>query len=285
MIIKNANIVLLNKTFKGYVEFDQHRIIRIGAGAVADADYDAHGLYLLPAFFDSHTHGGYGFDGNESASLDYVKKVNRYFANIVKEGVGSTLMTTVSCSDVDLQDYANNYPNIKKLDRDNIIKGWYIEGPYLSLAKKGAHNPKMIRPIDLKTTAYIQRKLPNVVKLLAVAPEYEGNLNKLNKLKKDYFLTVAHSNASAAIAEKAFKLGANRVTHLYNQVSGLDHHNPGVIDAAFDNDTVVCELICDGKHVEPLVIKNTYKILGADRIMVISDSLMTKGFADGAYTV
>jgi N-acetylglucosamine-6-phosphate deacetylase len=105
-------------------------------------------------------------------------------------------LTTVTCSTDDLNSIAGNYRNAKDLDKNNVIKGWYIEGPYISIKRKGAHNQKLIRPIDTNVLKKLKNLLPHVTKILAVAPEFKNNLSKYKIIKKDYFLATGHSDAN-----------------------------------------------------------------------------------------
>jgi N-acetylglucosamine-6-phosphate deacetylase len=123
MIISNAKIVLEHEIIDGYIEFNDQQIISIKKGKPTKSDYDAKGLFLLPAFIDSHTHGGYGLDFNMLIDNKHQQEIQNYFSHINQEGVGSVLLTTVSCSDKDLNSIANNYKYIKSLDKNNVIKG------------------------------------------------------------------------------------------------------------------------------------------------------------------
>jgi N-acetylglucosamine-6-phosphate deacetylase len=194
-------------------------------------------------------------------------------------------MTTITCSFNDLKKLADKYKDIKALDKNNVIKGWYIEGPFISPEKKGAHPIKLIKPINLEILNYIKKTLPKVTKILAVAPENANNIKYISQLLKDYFISIGHSNANYATAEKAFNLGARRIVHLYNAMAGFNHRVPTLLNAIFNNDQVSCELICDFIHVAKEVIMNTYRIIGSERIMLISDSLSSKGLKDGTYNI
>jgi N-acetylglucosamine-6-phosphate deacetylase len=123
MIISNAKIVLENQIIVGYVEFDNEKIFSINDGKTSKKSFDAKGLYLLPAYIDSHTHGGYGFDFNMLANKSNIAEMKIYLNKIHCEGVGSVLMTTVTCSDRDLDNLAQNYRYLKKYDTRNLIKG------------------------------------------------------------------------------------------------------------------------------------------------------------------
>jgi N-acetylglucosamine-6-phosphate deacetylase len=124
MLIKNAQIVTENKIFKGFIEFNHNKILAIKQGKTNKDGYDAKGLFLLPAFIDSHTHGGYGYDFNMLFDAKKNKtQLANYFKHINHEGVGSILMTTISCSKNDLHQIANNYQQMKMLDKTNVVKG------------------------------------------------------------------------------------------------------------------------------------------------------------------
>jgi N-acetylglucosamine-6-phosphate deacetylase len=122
MIISNAKIVLENNIVNGYIEFNEHQIIAIKSGKTKKPSYNAKGLYLLPAFIDSHTHGGYGFDANMLVNKP-TDQIKQYLHNINHEGVSSVLLTSVTCSDRDLENIAKNYSFLKSLDLLNVFKG------------------------------------------------------------------------------------------------------------------------------------------------------------------
>jgi N-acetylglucosamine-6-phosphate deacetylase len=143
----------------------------------------------------------------------------------------------------------------------------------------------LIRPINLKQLNHLNKILPNTTKILAVAPEFKNNLSKYKFINKKFFLATGHSNANFSEANQAFELGAKRIIHLYNALPNFDKRCPTIINAIFNRQDLKCELICDKVHVAPEVILNTYNILGANQIMVISDSLSTKGLKDGVFNV
>lgn len=283
MIIKNAKIVCEDKIIDGYIEFDEVKILKISSGLCSKKGFDAKGLYLLPAFFDSHTHGGYGFDFNQMVTKNYTKDYKNYLDNISKEGVAIVVGTTVTCPKEELIKISSNFNDSKTLDLNNIVKGWYIEGPFISKEKKGAHNEKYICPIDLSITKKIVENTKDLIKVIAIAPEVGNNLKDIKILKKDFIVAVGHSNASSEITEEAFKNGASRVTHLYNQTSMFHHRQPGIINAAINNNNLMCELVTDGFHVQPTVLLNTYNMLCTNQIMIITDSLGCKGLKNGDY--
>jgi N-acetylglucosamine-6-phosphate deacetylase len=138
----------------------------------------------------------------------------------------------------------------------------------------------------LKQLTKIKKLLPNVIKVLAVAPEYKNNLSKIDKINKNYYIAIGHSNATYEIAMKALdKKNAKRVIHLYNAMPDFNKRHPTILNAIFNRRDLICELICDCGHVDKEVILNTYNILGANQISIISDSLLTKGLKNGKYSV
>ena len=278
MVINNVIIVNHNEEFKGSIEFDENQIIRVYHKQVKGID--GKGRYLIPSFIDSHTHGAKQFDFNDLALNVEPKKANAYSKYLIKDGVGAVIATTYTCTKKDL---INLCKNIKAFaDNNDIVKGWYIEGPYISKEKKGSHNPKYICPLDMSLLDKINKSLPkSFVKIITVAPEVSNNLKHIKELSKNFNVAVGHSNASAEIAEEAFKDGANRVTHLYNAMSGFSNREPGIVNAVFNNKEIYAELIADDFTVSNTVILDTYHILDPHQLIIISDTISCAGEKNG----
>ena len=282
MIINNVNIVNHNEVFKGSVEFNSKKIINVYRKQVKGIN--GNNLYLIPSFVDTHSHGAKDFDFNDLAKSENPKRSKEYINYLVKDGVGVIIGTTVTCSKKDLEKICKN---IKKFaSKYDIVKGWYIEGPYISKAKKGAHNPKLIRPLDIKLLDKINKSLPkNFVKIVAVAPEVFNNIKKIKNLYKHYFVALAHSNATSEVATQAINEGCSRITHLYNAMSGFKHRDGGVVNAVFNNKKVFAELITDDFTVENTAALNAYNILNPYQLMIITDTLRCAGMKNGKYTL
>jgi N-acetylglucosamine-6-phosphate deacetylase len=125
----------------------------------------------------------------------------------------------------------------------------------------------------------------NLIKLADIAPDVEGAFEFIDALKGRKVISIAHSNADYNTAKEAFQRGASHVTHLYNAMPPLLHRDPGVIGAAVDAPDCRAEIICDGVHVHPSVVRATFKMFGDDRIIFISDSMMATGLPDGDYAL
>jgi len=124
-----------------------------------------------------------------------------------------------------------------------------------------------------------------MIKILSIAPELEGALETIEKLKEEVVLSLAHTSAKYSQAMEAFQKGASHVTHLYNAMLPFSHREPGLIGAAFDTPDCKVELISDGIHVSPTVVRATFKMFGKDRIILISDSMRATGLENGEYTL
>lgn len=241
---------------------------------------DAEGLYLIPGLTDLHFHGcvGYDFcDGTEEA----VRAIAEYQA---KNGITTIAPATMTLGDEELIrifQNASTYPS----ESGAFLVGIKMEGPYLSFAKKGAQNPAYLRSPSVEHFRKMQSLSGGLIKILAIAPEEEGALECIDELKDEVVISVAHTTADYETSMKAFQRGASHVTHLYNAMPAFSHRSPGVIGAAFDSEHVHAELICDGVHIEPSVIRATFKMFGEDRIILISDSMMATGLKDGKYSL
>jgi len=160
-----------------------------------------------------------------------------------------------------------------------------MEGPFISMEKKGAQNGEYIHKPDADMFYRLQKAANGLIKLCDIAPEVEGAMECIETIANDVRVSVAHTAADFDVAEEAFKKGAQHVTHLYNAMPPYSHRAPGVIGAACDNEKVMVELICDGVHSHPATVRTTFKMFGDDRVILISDSMMACGLDDGQYTL
>lgn len=159
-----------------------------------------------------------------------------------------------------------------------------MEGPFISEAKKGAQNGAYLHAPDAAMFRRVQEKAGGLFKLCDLAPELPGSMETIDELAGEVRISIAHTTADYDIACEAFKHGARQVTHLYNAMPPFSHRAPGVIGAAFDNDNVAVELIADGVHVHPSVVRATFRLF-ENRVILISDSMMATGLDDGEYSL
>lgn len=278
MIIKNVKVFKENGTFEpGEIYIQGENFVE---NCAEDEVIDGNGCYAIPGLTDVHFHGcvGYDFcDGNEEA----IKAMAEYE---LENGVTAICPATMTLAEDTLTGIANAAAAYNSETGADLV-GINMEGPFISMEKKGAQNPAFIHEPAVDMFRRLQKASGNLFKLCAIAPEEDGAIDFIKELKDEVVLSVAHTNADFDTAKAAFDAGARQVTHLYNAMPTFTHRAPGVIGAACDNDEVKVELICDGVHVHPSVIRTTFKMFGDDRIVMISDSMMATGKPDGTYAL
>lgn len=241
---------------------------------------DASGLLAIPGLTDLHFHGcvGYDFcDGTEEA----IQAIADYE---VKNGVTTIVPATMTFSEEILTGIchaARDHSN----ESGAILCGINMEGPFISLEKKGAQNGTYIHKPDIGMFRRLQAASGNMVKLVDIAPEEEGSMEFIEALKDEVAISLAHTTADYETASMAYEKGACHTTHLYNAMPPFSHRAPGVVGAACDHSHVRVELICDGIHIHPAAVRTTFKMFGDDRICLISDSMMATGLTDGDYSL
>jgi N-acetylglucosamine-6-phosphate deacetylase len=284
MIIKNAKVFTEEGRF---VEQDIYikdgRFVKSEADAGADEVIDAQGCFAVPGLTDIHFHGcvGYDFcDGTEEA----ITKIAEYQASI---GVTSIVPATMTLGEEILTSIcktAAEYRKTNKNDKAADLCGINMEGPFLAESKKGAQNSAYLHTPDPGMYDRLNEAADHMVKLVAIAPEIEGAMEFIQSKKGQVVLSTAHTAADYDTSLEAFEKGATHVTHLYNAMNPYTHRAPGLIGAATDAGAEV-ELICDGVHVHPAVVRNTFKMFGEDKVILISDSMMATGLDDGDYSL
>lgn len=282
MVIKNAYVLTDDFSFSQCdIQISADRINAIGQDIAACDIYDASGLYAVPGFIDIHTHGCVGYDTCDGNQNGYAKMCDYYASN----GVTSFLFTSMTLPE-DL--LARLFTGINEFCRSHkggaTPAGIYFEGPFINREKKGAQAGEYIIPPYYDTLKRLDCDSGSRIKVVAVAPEVEGALEFIKKTSQEYAITLAHTTADYDTAAAAAQAGASLVTHLYNGMSIPSHRAPGVPGAAFDNGMYV-EIICDGIHLHPSVVRTTYKAAGADRVVLVSDSMQAAGMPDGMYSL
>lgn len=276
MIIKNAHIFGKDGTFH-----DGNLFIR-GGRIAAEGDgetIDAAGLHAIPGLTDIHFHGcvGYDFcDGTEEA----IAAIAAYEAKNGVTQICPATMTQPEDTLMQISAAAKAHRN----GRGAALVGINMEGPFISREKKGAQNEKFIHAPDLEMYRRLQEASGNLFKLVAIAPEIEGAMEFIAKTKDEVVLSIAHTTADYEIAQKAIAAGATHLTHCYNAMMPFTHRAPGVIGAASEAG-IEAELICDGIHIHPSVVRATFKLFGPDKVIFISDSMMATGMTDGEYSL
>ncbi|MBE6768493.1 MAG: N-acetylglucosamine-6-phosphate deacetylase [Ruminococcaceae bacterium] len=226
---------------------------------------DLGGARVVAGLLDIHTHGCVGEDlmyGDLAAIARYERA----------HGITAFLPTTMAAPIEEIRRVTAECPVVED---GAVILGYHMEGPYLAEKYKGAQPASVLKAPDLAEFA----TLPHV-RVVTVAPELDGAVEFIEKCGCPVFL--GHTAAGYDMADEAFRAGAAGLTHTFNAMSPLHHRDPGPIGAAIDHNAYV-QVIGDGVHLHPAVVRMLYRLFGAERMVLISDSMAATGMADGEY--
>ena len=294
--------------------------MQAGAGAspagrafsTTGAGIDADGCYAIPGLIDVHLHGCVGYNFYD-ATFDELCAMFGYLAS---NGVTSLSPTTLTLpEDILTQACLSIAAAARKIDitpaLDNPAAaaaagdpkdtsafetggansyfnlaapvGIYLEGPFLSPLKSGAQNPAYATLPDVAMLNRLRQASGDLVKIIAVAPEIDGALDFIEAVAGEIVVAIAHTGADYDTTVAAFKRGAKHVTHLYNAMSAFNHRDPNVVGAVFDNPEVTAELVGDGVHLHPAAVRVAIRLLGTERLIIVSDSMAAAGLGEGVY--
>lgn len=237
----------------------------------------------VPGFIDVHIHGVNGAD-----VMDATKEaLDTMSSTLPKEGTTSFLATTMTQDSKEIEKALANLGEYLQEKQDTgkaEIVGVHLEGPFVNPDKAGAQPLKHIIDPDLPLLNKWELLTNNMIKLVTLAPERPGGLEMINYLSTHGIVaSIGHSDATFNEVNQAIESGANHVTHLYNQMSGLHHREPGVVGSAFLRDELTAEIIVDGVHVRPEMVELAYKIKSKNGLILITDSMRAKCLKNGHY--
>lgn len=282
MIIKNALVYTEDHKFeKKDVRIEDERIAEIaenGQITATDEDViDGEGMYAIPGLVDIHFHGAVGYDFCQ-ASKEELLKIAEYEA---KNGVLAICPATMSYNEEILGHVMDKAADYKE-DTGADLVGINMEGPFINLKKAGAQNPEYIMPADKEMFLRLQERSGGLIKLVDIAPEEKGAMEFIEQCHDKVKISIAHTCSDYDTAREALEKGVGHMTHLYNAMPGINHREPGPIIAALEAGAEV-ELIADGIHIHPAMVRTTFRIFGADKVILISDSMEATGLLDGDY--
>ena len=293
MIIENVKVYTEDQRFKDGTILIRDGVferIMIGSNEEKALDVqdeteiiDGKGYYAIPGLIDLHFHGCMGDDFCDGTK-EAIARIAEYEASI---GVTAIAPATMTLPVEELEKILKVAAEYKKEAADGAdLIGINMEGPFISPAKKGAQDERNIISCG---TAVCQRFIDaseGLVKFVGIAPEEsEKSIEFIEQMKGKVNISLAHTNADYDTAKAAFDAGANHAVHLYNAMPAFTHRAPGVVGAVSDSEHVMAEIICDGVHIHPSVVRATFKMMGADRMILISDSMRATGMPDGQYTL
>jgi N-acetylglucosamine-6-phosphate deacetylase len=243
------------------------------------------GATLSPAFFDVHIHGAAGHDVME-ATPEALYTIGRFLA---AHGTGSFLATTVTAPlDATLRSLSGLAKLVARPPTPSEPAacpiGIHLEGPFLSHAKRGVHPPEYLLAPDTDLFDRLFEAAEGHIRLMTLAPELPGAADlAAHASARGVRVSVGHSNATAAETNAIIAAGAVSATHTFNAMRALDHHEPGILGVVLTTDSLFAELICDGIHTAPELIKLWWKLKGPARAILVTDAMSAAGMPDGAY--
>jgi N-acetylglucosamine-6-phosphate deacetylase len=241
-------------------------------------------MYAAPGFIDIHIHGLNGADTMDASE----ESLKTMAATLPQEGTTSYLATTITQERSEIEAALrtiNNYLKIEKNDSiGSELLGIHLEGPFISPKRAGAQPLEHIVNPDIQLFESWQAESGNQIKVVTMAPEQQNGIEFIHHLTKNKIITsIGHSDAIYHEMIDAMEAGAEHVTHFYNGMRGSHHREPGVVGAGLAHDDLLVEMIADGIHVHPAVVKATYLAKGADKILLITDSMRAKWLEEGEY--
>ncbi|MBO3808385.1 MAG: N-acetylglucosamine-6-phosphate deacetylase [Candidatus Brockarchaeota archaeon] len=283
MLIKNARIVNpWGETF-GDVLIDRGRIRKIGKqiyGYMEGESIDLEGDFLFPGFIDVHIQGAGGtdiLDEDEEA-------VSTISETCVKFGVTGFLATTVYKPGFENKHLEAALNGVSKGLNGARFLGFHLEGPFISREKRGMIQESSVCEPSVKVLSEIMDKCKGWLKMMTVAPELEGSEQVISLLLENrVIVSFGHSSADYEQTLKAIRIGVKHVTHLFNTMSPIHHRAPGPVIAVFESKDVTVQIISDGVHIHPSMVRFATRILGEDRIVLITDGVRSTGLPDGKY--
>lgn len=286
MIIKNALVFTLDLGFikKDVAIRNGYFTENFAEIPADDTVIDGDGCYLIPGLVDVHFHGCAGHDFSDGTPEALIT-IGSYEA---QNGITSICPASMTLAEDTLETVCQNaytYHEHCKKQPVSRLCGIHLEGPFISMEKKGAQNPAYIKTPNADMFKRLQNAAHGLVKLITIAPEAEGATDFIQTFGSEVHISLGHTCCDYDTAYQAFSLGADHVTHMFNAMPGFTHRAPGIIGAAFDQKHVMPELICDGIHIDPSAVRTAFQIFGEERMILISDSMMATGMKDGDYSL
>lgn len=272
-----GRLVLADAVVPGRLTIEDGRI-----AAIEPDDAEAGGPIVAPGFIDLHVHGWGGHDATgDAAELSGMARA------LLRHGVTSFLPTAPSLAAAELPRFADRVRAWMPDAPDDGAQplGFNLEGPFLAPARKGAHDPALLRtPADVGSDAIAP--LLDGLRVMTLAPELPGALALIERLAGlGIAVSLGHSQSTLEEARAGYLAGGRSTTHLFNAMSGVDHRNPGLAVAALTDDDAYVELIADGHHVHPALWPIITRTKPAGRLLLVSDALPLAGVGDGRTTI
>ena len=261
-----------------WLETSGGRIRACGPGAPPRrADHEFADSFVVPGFIDIHVHGGGGASYTDGVSAD----VARAAAFHRSRGTTTTLASLVTASPTDLLAQVDV---LAETTRQGTVAGIHLEGPWLSSACCGAHDAAQLRDPEPAEIDALLAATDGAIRMVTLAPERSGSVDAIKRFTDaGVVVAVGHTDATYEQTRQAIELGATVGTHVFNAMRPLHHRDPGPALALLEDPRVTVELIADGVHVHPALVRQVIESAGPDRVALISDAMAAAGLPDGSF--
>jgi N-acetylglucosamine-6-phosphate deacetylase len=277
LTLADARIVTPEGVHEGWLTIEDGRITHVGHGPAPRPGHSLGGRHIVPGFVDMHNHGGAGGSfptGEQDKARDAIALHARH---------GTTTLVASLVTD-SLDRLARAASSLAELCDDGLLAGIHYEGPYISGARCGAHNPELLREPSPREFAELVKAGRGHVRMLTIAGELPGALDTIRlAVSEGVIAALGHTDADYDVTRRAIDAGASVATHLYNAMPQLGHRAPGPIAALLEDERVTVELVNDGVHVHAAMLRLACEVAGPGRTALVTDAMMATGLSDGEY--
>jgi N-acetylglucosamine-6-phosphate deacetylase len=265
---------------RGWLRYEGERIVAVGGGEPPHpADVVLAGGAVVPGFVDVHVHGGGGASFTGEGADEAARAVDFHR----RHGTTTMLASLVTATLPELERQMNVLAGVAAR---GLIAGVHLEGPFLARPRCGAHAVELLRPPERGDVDRLLAAGRGAVRMVTLAPELEGGLEAVRRLARAGVLpAVGHTDATYEVARAAVDAGARVATHLFNAMPPAHHREPGPVVALLERPEVVLELINDGVHLHPAVVRGVVAAAGAQRVALVTDAMAAAGAGDGVYAL
>lgn len=271
-VIENHTLILEGGIIAAIIPDEQYK------HKTKDHQLNTRGKWITPGLIDIHVHGSNFADAMDPKPETY-QILNSFFAS---RGVTGYLLTTGTASNSDITAVIDGFQKYSPSEDGAVPLGIHLEGPYLCEERKGAQPAIHLR--DPEPAMYQSWFKSGKIRLMTVAPELEGAIDLIKfGVKHGVEFAVGHSIASYEVMQEAIDSGLRQATHTFNGMNPLHHRRPGVVGAVLADDRIFAQVIADGVHVHPAVVKALVKAKGVNRTILITDAIRAAGLGNGEY--
>ncbi|MFF3441037.1 N-acetylglucosamine-6-phosphate deacetylase [Streptosporangium sp. NPDC002721] len=275
--LADARVVTPEGVHEGWLTIEDGRITHVGQGSAPGAGLGLAGRYVVPGFVDIHNHGGAG----GSFPTGDPDQASRAVDLHARHGTTTLMASLVTASPDDLARAASS---LADLCEDGLLAGIHFEGPYISAARCGAHNPALLRDPSPGELSGLLKAGRGHVRMITIAAELPGALDTVREATANGVIAaLGHSDATYEQTISGIEAGGSVATHLYNAMPPLHHRDPGPIAALLQDERVTVELINDGVHLHPAMTRLAFEVAGPGRTALITDAMSAAGAGDGVY--